>query len=212
MLRAAGHACQTCLYPTGNFLHPLQIVDRTAPGRGSLRPPAASRCSARASLRAPSRGGPPLKNPPTLRRPDAFSQYPCVAPRSGTSTSRRPRWIKRAPTRRRVTYAVRLVNASPPARAQRVRSMVNTSLPAAGRHMPFGRQRHRLRRSTHAVAGQRHHPPQGQHLAFGGQPPSSATGSTHSVRGSASSSAASQHLPFGGQRVATSPSSARAVR
>src|SRR5262252_5519142 len=33
----------------------------TYPGRGSLRPPAASRCSARASLRAPSRGDPPLR-------------------------------------------------------------------------------------------------------------------------------------------------------
>jgi len=31
----------------------------TCPGRGSLRPPAASRCSARSSLRAPSRGDPP---------------------------------------------------------------------------------------------------------------------------------------------------------
>jgi len=32
---------------------------RAQPGRGSLQPPAASRCSARSSLRAPSRGDPP---------------------------------------------------------------------------------------------------------------------------------------------------------
>jgi len=34
---------------------------RTCPGRGSLQPPAASRCSARSSLRAPSRGDPPRR-------------------------------------------------------------------------------------------------------------------------------------------------------
>jgi EmrB/QacA subfamily drug resistance transporter len=42
---------------------PMRMASRslpaTHPGRGSLRPPAASRCSARASLRAPSRGDPP---------------------------------------------------------------------------------------------------------------------------------------------------------
>jgi hypothetical protein len=36
-----------------------RLQPATRPGRGSLQPPAASRCSARSSLRAPSRGDPP---------------------------------------------------------------------------------------------------------------------------------------------------------
>jgi hypothetical protein len=44
---------------------PVRWSCLTYTGRGSLRPPAASRCSARSSLRAPSRGDPPLKDPRT---------------------------------------------------------------------------------------------------------------------------------------------------
>ena len=128
------------------------------PGRGSLRPPAASRCCARASLRAPSRGDPPLKYLRSgyvrkssgwrLAAPSVVGRAPIVVPghRTADKSSQGNECPRPVVAGQRRTRA-----AAPRARASRA-AVAPRSLGARHRASP-GPERHHSRRARSVGAG-----------------------------------------------------------